>query len=865
MNIMQKLTIRSLRENKRRTLVTIIGVIISVSMLTAVATLGVSFIDLFKRQSMATDGEWHVQYKGVNSEQIEKISEDTNTDKVILSNDLGYAKWNDATNEYKPYLFFKQYNENGFKQFPVTLKEGSFPKKENELLISEEVVSNSKVEYKIGDQITVDIGERTLAIGDSEEILGQDKYLQTNELGESLEQINHTTNKTFTIVGIMERPNWEPFQSPGYTVINYFDESTVSESSKVTASVLLKKVNSKLYKDSEKLADELKIEKITYNSELLRYYGVSSSEGYTRMIYSLVAIIMVVIIIGSVALIYNAFAISVSERARHLGMLSSVGATKKQKRNSVFFEGTIIGVISIPLGILAGISGIAITFALINKHLMDILNTTEALKVVVTPYSIIISCVISILTIFISTYLPAIKASKISAVDAIRQTQDIKMKGKKLKTNRFVFKLFGLEAEIGLKNLKRNRRRYQTTVFSLVVSIVLFLTVAFFTENMKKSVDVSQKDQNFDISIQAGSNVSDEELLSMANVSTITSSSLVKEVYLSTYLTSDQVGKSNRSYFNNDKYSSSIIDGKLGYSVNMVTLTDKNFKQYAEKIGVNAEEYLQPNNLKGIVIEKASYFDPNSEKFVEEKVVELKEGDSIDLYQYDDSDGEEKIFNSIEIGSFANEKPLGVSGDQQWLLTMIVTNTVAEQILNNTEIITTPTLYMNSDAPLKAQEELDELKTGNMYIHNLQQQREQAEQMILFISVFTYGFISLISLISIANIFNTISTSISLRKREFAMLRSVGMTPKSFNKMIQFESMFYGIKALLYGLPLSLLVMVSIYWSLSNTFTYGFELPWGSMLLVVVAIFLIVGSAMLYSTSKIRKENIIDGLKQENI
>lgn len=131
-------------------------------------------------------------------------------------------------------------------------------------------------------------------------------------------------------------------------------------------------------------------------------------------------------------------------------------------------------------------------------------------------------------------------------------------------------------------------------------------------------------------------------------------------------------------------------------------------------------------------------------------------------------------------------------------------------------------------------------------------------------SIFIYGFIALISAISIANIFNTISTSVSLRKREFAMLKSVGMTPKGFNRMINYESIFYGIKSLAYGLPLSGVVMYLIYQSTSNSFEQPFRVPWLSVLIVIAAVFIIVGSAMLYSSSKVRKETIIDGLKQEN-
>src|SRR5690606_13765846 len=126
-------------------------------------------------------------------------------------------------------------------------------------------------------------------------------------------------------------------------------------------------------------------------------------------------------------------------------------------------------------------------------------------------------------------------------------------------------------------------------------------------------------------------------------------------------------------------------------------------------------------------------------------------------------------------------------------------------------------------------------------------------------------FIVLITAISIANILNTISTSISLRKREFAMLKSMGMTPKGFNKMINYESIFYGIKSLIYGLPLSIVCMLLIYKALGNSFSYSFTLPWLSILYVVVAVFLIVGTSMLYSSAKVKKENIIDALKQESI
>ena len=530
MNIVNKLTVRHMKQNKRRTLVTIVGVIISVAMMTAVSTLVVSFLDLMQRQEIANNGEWHVLYKDVNKAQLDAVKKDDATKKVVISRDLGYAFLAGGQNENKPYLFIKEYDAQGFKQFPIELSSGRLPKASNEVVLSEHIATNGKVEYKIGDHITIEIGQRMLSNGDNVDPFGQTDSLQT-ENGKTAEILKNKTPVTYTIVGFIKRPTWEPTWAPGYTVISYTDESMMEANDQVNATVVLKKVNNSLYVHAKDLAKKYKIESYQFNSNLLRYYGVTNNDGLSRTLLSLSAIIMAVIIIGSVSLIYNAFAISVSERSRHLGMLSSVGATKRQKRNSVFFEGAIIGLISIPLGIICGLGGMGVTFLFINSIIQGALDMKEQLTLTVTPFSILIACAVSMITIFISTYIPAKKAAKISAIDAIRQTADVKLTGKTVNTSKFVRKLFGFEAEIGLKNLKRNKRRYQATVFSLVISIVLFLAVSFFTANLKKSVALSQDHVNYDIQAYISGKMpeSDQQLLkSFAALEDVTEASRMK-------------------------------------------------------------------------------------------------------------------------------------------------------------------------------------------------------------------------------------------------------------------------------------------------------------------------------------------------
>lgn len=870
MNIVNKLTLRHLKENKRRTLVTIIGVIISVAMVTAVATLAVSFMDLMKRQTIEDSGEWHVLYKDVNKAQLEAIKADDSTKTLVISRDRGYAALQASRNENKPYLFIKDYNTEGFMHFPIKLNKGRLPQARDEIVLSEDISANAKVDFKIGDTLTLDIGERTMTDGEgNRRILSQLDRLFT---GDSTHEIlENKTATTYTVVGIIERPSWEPTWAPGYTVLGYVDENLIGdgELDTVHASVILNQITSDLYAHAEGLAGEIGLEKdsVQYNNSLLRYYGVTNNAGLSSTLFSLSAIIMIVIIVGSVSLIYNAFAISVSERARHLGMLSSVGATKKQKRNSVFFEGAVIGLISIPIGILAGIAGIAITFRFINSMIEGALEISEELTLIVTPLSILITCGVSMLTIFISTYIPARKASKISAIDAIRQTSDMKLTGKAVKTSKLVRRVFGMEAEIGLKNLKRNKRRYQATVFSLVISIVLFLSVSFFTENLKKSLVLSQEGLNYDIQITLGTHNSTENerlIRSIGNLQNVTEYSVITRFTANSWIEESMIGKELQELVKSDP--SVLENGKYPYYVEISAINQESLAAYARTVGVNMEQLEDTKLFKAIVVDTAKYEDMTAGKYVETKTINAKVGQTIEVSVIDSETGEEKRVEQIEIAGLTDVLPVGGYPPGVGGLTMIVSEPVMSRLVNEEmNMDTSSYLYLKSSDPMATQQQIEEMKESNIYVYNVYKSRQQEEQMVMLMSVFAYGFIVLITAISIANIFNTISTSISLRKREFAMLKSVGMTPKGFNKMINYESIFYGIKALLFGLPISVVLMYLIHRSLMNSFNYVFTLPWLSMLYVIAAVFVMVSSSMLYSSSKVKKENIIDALKQENI
>ncbi|WP_433945053.1 FtsX-like permease family protein [Paenibacillus sp. SN-8-1] len=864
MNIVNKLTIRHLKQNKRRTLVTIIGVIISVAMVTAVATLGFSFQDLMKRQSIADNGEWHVLYMDVNKEQLAAIQNDEATGEVAISKDLGYAPIEGEQNSSRPYLFVKEYNDQGFKQFGVELSKGRLPRTDKEILLSDALAEYAKVKYEIGDHLTLPIGER-IEEGGNHSPMGQTEAVRMID-GKMTETLQNIKIREYTVVGFIKRPEWEPGWAPGYTLLSYVNENTIGANDQVNAAVALRTVNRSLFTHAENLAEHNKIKSVQFNNDLLHYYGVSKNKATNSMLISLTAIIMGVIIVGSVSLIYNAFAISVSERSRHLGMLASVGATRRQKRNSVFFEGFVIGLISIPIGVICGLAGIGVTFIFINSIIQGALGMTQRLTLIVTPLSLLIACAVSMLTIFISTYLPARKASRISAMDAIRQTDDIKLTGRAVRTSKLIRRLFGIEGEMGLKNLKRNKRRYHATVFSLVISIVLFLTISFFTNSLKQSLDISLEDTNYDIQVWYGNGerIDDRLVQSIRSLKDVTEYNTIHELNMEALIEEASIADELKETIKQDK--SMLRNGKYPYNIRISALDDSSLRVYAKAVGADYEQLTDPSHPTAIVLENVNYQDFNTGKYVQTKAIHTKVGEGLDLVQTDVNTGKERKAGKVTFAALTDQAPMGMSQVGLGGLNLVVSERVMNQWAQdkNPDSVQT-TLYLKSTDPLKTQQEIEEMRENGLQVYNVFQSRARSEQSVLLMSVFSYGFIVLISAISIANIFNTISTGVSLRKREFAMLRSVGMTPKGFTKMMNYESIFYGAKSLLFGLPLSVVVMYFVYKALGNRFSYAFTLPWMSIITVIAAVFLIVGSAMLYSSAKVKKENIIHALKQESI
>ena len=908
MNVFNKVTLESLKKNRTRTIVTIIGIMLSAAMICASTTFVSSMQNFVLRCEIYSSGDWHGAVYDAAYKDYEDIRDSGKVSSAAYAQVLGYAKI-DSANERKPYLYVLggDVTSGYFKTMPVHLLLGTLPKDSTEIILPEHLTSNGKVNYKLGDTVTLDVGDRTLdgrRLGQDTPVYTYDSETQVEIM--SGERLENTEPRTYTVVGIYERPTFEDYSAPGYTALTAADTESADQS--------LIHCYFKLHKpagvyDFMKEMGYTQEYRYAYNTKVLLYSGTAPFDSFLTAFYSLAAIIIALIVFGSVSLIYNAFSISVSERTRQFGLLSSVGATKKQLRRMVLFEALAVSIVGIPLGILVGIGGIGITLLLIGDKFFSIVRADIPMRLCVSWQAVVIAAVIALVTVLISAWIPSKRATGVSAVEAIRQSMDIKVSDRPVRTSNLSYKLFGLPGVLAGKHYKRNRKKYRTTVVSLFMSIVLFVSAAAFTDYMMESAEGGLASDQFDLIYAAESDASaamtpDALLELLFSEQNVTGGTYTKKQFLQGDISREYVTAMFADRFSNfGMEREDAAPKELGISGYLYFVADAEFNRLLEKYNLKEADYYDRDNPLGIALDRNIEFDRRLEKYV---TLDTLQGDGcvieglyyveIDGYYRKDSridengnkvvlyqnrDNENDIIELPYEESFAKytlrsektieEAPFFVSRSTPVAINMIypysmLESVVPEAALNqfrNTEYFLTSSNHTASFENLATM--LTENGLSSRQLFDYAANAETNRNVVTIIRVFAYGFIVLISLIAAANVFNTISTNISLRRREFAMLKSVGMTQKGFRRMMNCECLLYGSKALLLGLPVSCGITYLIYRAVTTAYETSFHLPWAAIGIAVLSVFLVVFATMMYAMSKVKKDNPIDALKNENL
>lgn len=855
MKIINKLTWRHLWANKKRTVITLFGIIISVAMVTAVFTSVESLMNTMGEITASYDGAWHAKYNELKSKDVQTLAKQKNVKAIGLSMDLGEISSKADSDSSKSRTDVLACNQNLFTIYSMKPATGRLPVTARELLVTKSFITRNDLKWKVGDTVTLPF--------------------TTYSADPQVEP--ETAQRTYTICGILENDN----QLTGfYSAFCGLDDTVTDAMGTYIAHVQFAPLGSNTPTDIKAAAKAVYGKAVnndgsdlyTIHTDYLMYNGVQMSDGITRALYGFVAIILLIIVFASVFMIYDSFAVSYQQRARYLGMLASVGATRTQKRGSVYFEGFILGCIGIPIGILCGIGGIAVTLRALSdsfmKTVMVATGDSIRLHAVVDWKIIVFSALISALTIFISAWIPAHRASKITPIEALRQTNTVKVKkAKKLKTSRLRQKLFGFEDVLAVKNYKRNAKRSRTVVLALAVSVILFLTTTNFTSMLTTMVDSEYDGMQFDVyeSVNSSGGPLSVDLVEKIN----------KEVSRVPGIESIRICADNQMMVDglDKQLTAEAKKANMDRSLNVLGVDNDTFAALAKEAGIDPSVCQDDKIPTGILINRVQVATEKKQSLVLNPLQGSLAGQTLTgaMEGYDSEGNELYAKYTAKVAAQINKEASNLGSFMRPTLVVPMHSYLVHfpPVLAKGNTVSYARYYITAQDHDRVYTEVSDLLSDTEGIsHNGYDATAQAETMRalrIVVMTFGYGFITLITLISVMNIINTVSSGMEERRREFAMIKSVGMTPKSFKKSIYLENIRYGVMALVWGLPASLGLDFLMYKILGGSFDYGYTFRWYYYLAAALAVFAVIAIALLYAVDKIKKDNIIETLKRDDI
>lgn len=907
MNLLNKLTLKNLKLNKKRTIVTIIGITLSVALITAVAAMFLSARASIIKYEIKEKGNYHYVYYNIPKNDIDFFKVNRNFENIYYTKNIGYSILKESKNKNKPYVFIKAFDSNALENLAINIISGRLPENDSEILIPSHLKTNGRVEYKIGDTLNLEIGKRMNVKEDFE--MDQSYPYE----GENLEKIIDTVKKEYKIVGTIERPIYtvEEYSAPGYTFVTYLDNKNITgnvdiytrytkealkNDNVVTAKILDVNVDAFTFlyygeeygqsgADMEPDAVKQQFEKMgkpKYKYEN-NYYLIKLERGIfkensMKSLGIVAAVVVIIIIFTSVFCIKNSFNISITEKIKQYGMLSSVGATSKQIKKNVYYEALILGIIGIPMGIICGLLA---SFVLIE--LSDFLIGSSFKVDLIYSFSwlsILFAAILGLVTLYLSAWKSARIASKITPITAIRNSENIKINPKKIKSPKYIKKIFGIGGDVSYKNLKRNKKKYRATVISIIVCSSVFIALSAFInlafEYVQKEYETTDYNLQLLYDLNNGITTKAKEIINFDNIDNY---SVWSSEYITQFNNKLKFSKEYLEVFPDiiEKHSYKTQDGKeveeySSTGIQVYRIGDYAYKKYLQELNLKEDE----TKNKGILIDIIEIgLTDKSGKFKRIKMsnFDYKKGDKLNFFKYsyelDENGNNIPVDINIELAEVTTKHPFGIPNYKHQPVLILSDELYNKIFTEEYQRSETETISIYTKDATKLQDQIDEYLNAysdDYSLTNVEENVRAMKSFYLLVAIFLYGFITVIALIGITNIFNTITTNMELRSREFATLKSIGMTHKEFNRMIFLESFFYGTKSLIIGIPIGSILAYIIHKILTEGDTTAtFNLPTNSILIATLAVFVLITFIMKYSINKINKQNTIETIRNENI
>lgn len=1014
MNATTNFTVKSLRANKVRTLVTIAGVALAAALLTAVLTTYVSLNDYLYRSEAHLAGTWMACVEADGSSALDEKIVDAQADPQVagtaIMRDVGFAKLTaDQQNTQGTYLAIRSIEGDVGDICGITPSEGRLPENDHEIMLFS--TWNDYGGVNLGDTVTFDVGQRVARLAPGEEgsmsagtmtaswgVQGEAHESEITDgtpLNSSMgvleadidggifnEEIANTEERTYTVVGFYDRP--------GYAL------STDAGMVGVTAGGAVPDAFTDVFFTLNDVANTQQVEEaaealfpdeyVVLHTAMLRYMGVSSDSSIWTTFYGLVMVLAAVIVVACVSLIFNAFNISVAERIKQFGLLSSVGASRRQLRRAVVLEGAIVAVIGIPCGLLIGLAGCAATFAALGPAISQLAGSGEvAFRVAVNGWVLAAASVLTFVTVLVSVWIPAKRASRTNIIDSLRAASGSRVSKRGAaraakctgasslwKTRGAAGRVLGVGGMLARINRKRGTGKGRAASVSLALAIVLLMTAGSLNVFLGTLTDVvtgggemagevgvmaqldvetPQDAGTVDGNAQAGDGdatgadaaatpdaaatqpaaPTTPEAVATANSELFARQA---EVFAGAFHDLSRVAGAQPVGWKmtSDAYAivpaamagealvdqesgmgGKMVDGRVGTVGSVAYLDDAAFDDYAKSLGLNPADFRDPEHLRAIAlargygnngsvyqlldilrepgtlefVEAVTYHgepaagigvgvtsgEGNAEAFAFQPYLE-GDDDGVEWFPMDEADVQTA---SIEVVALADEPAPIVGGPGAGLQLIVPESMVAYQSFGSTP----PIFYSYFDSADGDHGALaEELATaGSAYFHDKSpyglafysfndyiEQRDSNQMIATVVNVFCLLFAVILALIAMANVFNTVANSLILRRREFAVMKSVGLSNRQFRAMVAEECVAWCIRGLVPGVLLSLLVSFLLWQVISGSMTgLAFTLPWSYVALAAAMTVVAVGASVAYGMHRCRADNVVEALRADAV
>lgn len=804
MNILRTLAWKNLKRNKKRTIATIIGIVVSVALISFILTLIYSFQYSMLETTKRNVGNYHIRIDQTTTQKAIEFAKMTDKiEKIGISQTIGAANYESQLNT-KNGIIIDGYDEVSLTNRDINLIKGRLPQNEKEILVSNYLINNLDEPIKIGDQLTLDVEKVKLIISND----GMQESLEPD----GIERV------TYTVTGIIQQTRKEANTSNAYIAITKLEQMTEVRPCEVTMLLKNPKEESLFYQE---LSNFIMQSHLSENNELLLWQGATNGMNEKSQLELIGVIAIIIVVAITIVLVRNSFQISISERMKEFGTLISIGATSKQIRKIVLIEGLIYAIISIPIGLILGIGVVYFSINGIEKVLASTFGNSWIMEFSINIPFIFVTILITILAILFSCIKPIRKAKKASPIETIKQNNEIVIKNKDVKVSKLKAKILGIEGQIAYKNIKRNKNQYRSTTISISIIMILVILISSIIQYIFLIVNNTYKPTNRNIDVGMIYGGGQEE--------------------------TDTVFKN----FDRIKEMDSIIDYSIIVRFNgIMKKNNKSISIHAYE-GSTYENYLKSMGLK--------YEDTFNNGILLSANPSVKEGEILNII-INEKEYKIPIIKTtnldpeVAIFDLDNSKIEKIDNDSLEYERLIISNDMAKKIDINDEIVKgrfSMNMRVNSSNPNKLEKEIEQfVNLDKIAITNYTKQKEDEEKLSAMMSIFLYGLLLVISLIGITNIYNTITASMNLRKREFEILKAIGMSNKQFNKMFVYESLIYGVKSLIIGIILGTILSYALYCIINTDLALKYYFPAVQMVIMAVLTILVI-----YMSNKIAWKN----------